>query len=93
MNKKQKKNWHLINDYTAPRNILKSDIKNLKRRLDKKNYHVIIKNFEKNPKNLKLRIKKFANLLGKTLQQNKKGNKKYTRFFHCLYKTFKKIKR
>ena len=57
-------------------NLLKSEIKFLKKKfLDKKNYHVIIKNFEKNPKILKTKVKKIANLLGKTLPQNKSGKK------------------
>ena len=75
MSKKQKKSHHLITIRANLGNFLKSDIKTLKRSLDKKNYHIIIKNFEKNPKNLKIKIKKFANLLGKTLQQNKAGKK------------------
>ena len=57
-------------------NLLKSEIKSLKRNfLDKKNYHIIIKNFEKNPKILKIKVKKIADLLGKTLPQNKAGKK------------------
>jgi len=57
-------------------NLLKSNIKLLKINfLDKKDYHMIIKKFEKNPKNLKTKIKKVANLLGKILPQNKEGTK------------------
>ena len=57
-------------------NLLKSEIKSLKKKfLDKKNYYIIIKNFEKDPKILKTKVKKIANLLGKTLPQNKSGKK------------------
>jgi|TARA_Y100000294_G_scaffold105691_1_gene98206 alpha-ketoglutarate-dependent taurine dioxygenase len=56
--------------------LFKINIKLLKENfLDKKNYFIIIKNFEKNPKILKIKIKKIANLLGKTLPQNKAGTK------------------
>ena len=66
--KKKKNNKNL--------NLLKSDIKYLKRNfLDKKSYYVIIKNFEKDPKILKTKVKKIANLLGKILPQNKSGKK------------------
>ena len=57
-------------------NLFKINIKRLKENfLDKKNYFIIIKNFEKNPKILKIKIKKIANLLGKNLSQNKAGTK------------------
>ena len=57
-------------------NLFKINIKLLKENfLDKKNYFIIIKNFEKNPKILKIKIKKIANLLGKILSQNKAGTK------------------
>ena len=57
-------------------NLFKINIKLLKENfLDKKNYFIIIKNFEKNPKILKIKIKKIADLLGKILPQNKAGTK------------------
>ena len=57
-------------------NLFKINIKLLKENfLDKKNYFIIIKNFEKNPKILKIKIKKIANLLGNILSQNKAGTK------------------
>ena len=57
-------------------NLLKSEIKSLKKNfLDKKDYYVIIKNFEQNPKILKTKVKKIANVLGKVLPQNKSGKK------------------
>ena len=57
-------------------NLFKINIKRLKENfLDKKNYFIIIKNFEKNPKILKIKIKKIANLLGNILSQNKAGTK------------------
>ena len=64
----KKNNQHL--------NLSKSDIKLLKSNfLDKKNYYVVIKNFEKNTKILKTKVKKIANLLGKILPQDKSGKK------------------
>ena len=43
--------------------------------LNKKDFHIILKNFDKNPKKLKKKIKILANLLGKILPQNKSGQK------------------
>ena len=57
-------------------NLFKINIKLLKENfLDKKNHLIIIKNFEKNPKTLKIKIKKIANLLGKILPQDKARTK------------------
>ena len=51
-------------------------INNLKKNhLNKNDYHVIFKNFEKNPRILKKKFKKLAKLLGKTLPQDKSGKK------------------
>jgi len=57
-------------------NLFKINIKLLKENfLDKKNHFIIIKNFEKNSKTLKIKIKKIANLLGKILPQDKAKTK------------------
>ena len=51
-------------------------INNLKKNhLNKNDYHVIFKNFERNPRILKKKFKKLAKLLGKTLPQDKSGKK------------------
>lgn len=43
--------------------------------LDKNDYYIILKNFEKNNKILKMKVKTIANLIGKTLAQNNLGKK------------------
>ena len=54
----------------------KARIKYLKSNfLDKKDHYIILKNFEKDNKALKTKVKKIANLLGNTLPQNKLGKK------------------
>ena len=58
------------------KNLDNSLIKNLKKNhLNKNNYHIIFKNFEKNPRILKKKFKKMAKFLGKTLPQDKSGKK------------------
>jgi len=56
--------------------LLKKDIFKLKKNiLDKKNFHIVIKNFESNPKKIENKIIKFSKLFGTPLAQNKLGNK------------------
>ena len=58
------------------KNLNNSLIKDLKKNhLNKNDYYVIFKNFEKNPRILKKKFKKLAKLLGKPLSQDKSGEK------------------
>ena len=68
------------NNFNFKKNLLteysKKNITELKKKyLDKNNYHLIIRNFEKNNKKINSKIIKFSKLLGKPLSQNKLGKK------------------
>ena len=64
--KKNNKNYRLSKTYIE---YLKKNF------LDQNNYYIILKNFEKNNKALKKKVKIIANHLGETLAQNKLGKK------------------
>ena len=57
-------------------NLSKSDVIKIKKNyLDKKDYYVILKNFDNNPKNLKKKTETLAKYLGKIISQNKFGKR------------------
>lgn len=69
---------HLIN---KKKNLsaLKKDINFIKKKiLNRDDFHLVIKNFEKNPKKMEDKLIKFSKLFGKPLAQNKK-NEKYVK--------------
>ena len=70
------KNLNIFLDDKKNLAILKKNFKEIKKKyIDNGNHHIIIKNFEKNPKRISGKIIKFSKLFGKPLKQNKLGQK------------------
>ena len=71
-----KKNLDLYFVKKINQNLLKKNINQLKKEfLNKDNFHIVIKDFEKNPKKMEKKIILFSKLFGLPLNQNKNFEK------------------
>ena len=74
LNLKKNLDLYLVNKNNL--NLLKKDITQLKKEfLNKDNFHIVIKNFENNPKKIEKKIIFFSKLFGQPINQNKKFEK------------------
>jgi hypothetical protein len=67
-----KKNLNLYSEKKINLNLLRKNITQLKKEfLNKDNFHIVIKNFENNPKKIEKKLILFSKLFGEPLDQNK----------------------